>query len=343
MNILVTSYAYAPSVGGIETVTDLMARAFAERGHGVEVVTHTPGETPADTPFPVLRRPGPAALWRATRRADVVWQNNVALHYLWAPLLMGRPTGVTLQCAVFPEYPRKTLRTRLKARLLKRCRLFAISRYVLNDLDAPHEIVGNPFDAAFAKPDAGIRKDRELAFVGRLVSDKGADLLLDALAALETRGLRPECTFIGDGPERSALERRAADLGLAGRARFTGFLRGRALHAELARHRILVVPSRWKEPFGIVALEGIAAGCAVVGSSGGGLGEAIGPCGRTFANNDADALTGTLRELLENPAEVDACVARGTEHLGRFSVERLCDRYLDAFAEMIRAKQSDAL
>ena len=58
--------------------------------------------------------------------------------------------------------------------------------------------------------------------------------------------------------------------------------------------------SRWAEPFGIVALEGIACGCAVVGTALGGLPEAIGPCGLTVPNADTSAMGRALRSLLED-------------------------------------------
>ena len=81
---------------------------------------------------------------------------------------------------------------------------------------------------------------------------------------------------------------------------FTGVKRGSDLARFVARHRVMAVPSRWAEPFGIVALEGIACGCVVVGTSLGGLPEAIGPCGVTVPNADTSAMARALRLLLED-------------------------------------------
>jgi len=334
VKILATSYAYAPSVGGIETVTDLLAHGFAERGHEVRIVTHTAETDPTGDDFPVFRRPSPTELWKATSWADVVWQNNIALHYLWAPLLQRKPAAVTLACAVFPDFPKKDWRVRLKAALLKRCHVFAISRYVLKGLDVDYDLVGNPFDAGFAGDGRALPRDRDIVFLGRLVSDKGADLLLEALADLKNEALVPTCTIIGDGPERAKLEGMAAELQLGKQVRFTGYLRGEALYGELSRHRIMAVPSRWNEPFGVVALEGIAAGCAVAGSSGGGLPDAIGPCGLTFANNDRKALADALGSLLREPEQIRRCREQAPTHLERFSVDAVTERYLSAFRKL---------
>ncbi|WP_269526525.1 glycosyltransferase family 4 protein [Coraliomargarita parva] len=339
MKILVTSYVYPPSVGGIETVSELMARAFAQSGHSVEVLTETKETSPDGEPFPVHRAPGWRQIWSAVARADVVWQNNISLKYLWACLLLQKPTAVTLACAVHPDYPVKRWRERIKAHLLQYCRIFAISRYVMSDMPWAFELIGNPYDDSIRSSVSGVSKDRDIVFLGRLVSDKGGDLLLDALAQLKAKGYEPSCTIIGDGPERGEMEAQVDRLQLQANVHFTGFLRGRELHRELARHRIMAVPSRWKEPFGVVALEGIAAGCVVVGSSGGGLVDAIGPCGLTFANNDSGALTAQLEQLLGKPEQLQLYTGAANVHLRQFSIERQCERYLGTFKHMLREDQ----
>jgi glycogen(starch) synthase len=103
---------------------------------------------------------------------------------------------------------------------------------------------------------------------------------------------------IGEGPCRNDLEERVRKLGLADQVEFLGAIVGEPLVNILNRHKILVVPSSWNEPFGIVALEGIACGCMVIGSSGGGLPEAIGPCG------DYVLLTATVANL---PMQLNPC------------------------------------
>lgn len=96
----------------------------------------------------------------------------------------------------------------------------------------------------------------------------------------------------------------------------------------LNQHRVLVVPSRYHEPFGIVALEGIACGCLVVGSSGGGLKKAIGPCGLTFPNGDAEALAAVLVTVLKDP-EIAGSLLRGApEHLAAHGTEATALAYV---------------
>jgi glycogen(starch) synthase len=84
---------------------------------------------------------------------------------------------------------------------------------------------------------------------------------------------------------------------------------------------IVVVPSLWPEPFGIVAREGIACGCVVVGSALGRLPDAIGPCGVAFLNGNHVALAGRLTELLRSPQQIAALRARAAAHLARHTAD----------------------
>ncbi len=177
----------------------------------------------------------------------------------------------------------------------------------------------------------GVARDKDLVFLGRLVSDKGADLLLDALANLKTRGLAPRLTIIGRGPEEPNLRRQAAELGITDQVEFAGLQTGEDLARALNAHKILVVPSRWQEPFGIVALEGIACGCVVIGSEGGGLKDAIGPCGVTFPNGDVERLADALASLLAHPERLADYRASAASHLARHKKADVARAYLEVF------------
>jgi glycosyltransferase involved in cell wall biosynthesis len=154
------------------------------------------------------------------------------------------------------------------------------------------------------------------------------DVLLDALTLLAAEGLRPGLAMVGDGPERTRLESQARRLGIAGQVDFLGTRTGEELVAVLNRHRILVAPSRYNEPFGIVALEGIACGCVAVGSAGGGLKDAIGPCGETFRNGDATDLARILDRLLRHPETHENYLRHAEAHLAAHTTERAAAAYL---------------
>jgi glycosyltransferase involved in cell wall biosynthesis len=147
-----------------------------------------------------------------------------------------------------------------------------------------------------------------LAAVGRLVPEKGFDVLLDALLRLDARGIETSLDVLGDGPGRDALVARAAPLG--GRVRFLGARTRDEIAATLAGVHALVVPSR-REGLGMVVLEALAVGCPVVVSRTGGLVDVVeeGVDGLFVPVGDAGALADTLTRL-PLPAPRGAAVAR---------------------------------
>lgn len=195
------------------------------------------------------------------------------------------------------------------------------------DLRARVVTVRNGVDLAqFALPRPPRGGPLRVAYVGRVIPDKGVHVLLDAVASLRRRDL--ELTVVGrpgfaaDAPlteyERG-LRRRAAET--VSPVRFTSFVPRAGLAAILARTDVVVVPSIWDEPFGLTALEGMAAGAAVVASSAGGLPEAVGDAGFLVAPGDRDGLSVILAALADDEAALTAAASRAREHVGRCTWE----------------------
>jgi glycogen(starch) synthase len=346
MRILIGSPAFLPKVGGLELNTAHLAGQLHQAGHEVTVLTTTAARGKEGAPFRVVRRPSPAEILRWTRWCDVFYQANVSLRGLWPLLLVRRPWVVSHHSWYCRTEGRIAWQDRLKRWLLRfAASSIAVSQAVADDLSTPSVVIPNAYrDDLFRRlPD--VERTGDLAFLGRLVTDKGVDILLDALALLAAEGLRPRLTVIGDGPEAPRLQEQAARLGLGDQLDFLGARRGEELVRLLNRHRILVVPSRYNEPFGIVALEGIACGCVVVGSEGGGLKSAIGPCGDTFHNGDAADLARALGRRLRRP-ELDAeSLRHAGDHLAGHSSERVTAVYLreiEGAARRRRGRRSGA-
>jgi len=329
LKIVASSHAFAPMRGGLETASRLLAEEFARRGHEVTVVTQTPAGAEREAfPYAVVRRPSVGALWRLLSDADVVWHNHISLRTGWPHLLgLRKPWVVTHQTWI----PRGSLASAVKFRALARARSVAISGPVAASLPVPSEIIPNPYDDRVFFPDPAVVRDGEIAAVGRLVSDKGFDLLLRALGLLRRAGRVVGLTLAGSGPEEEALRVLAREEGIEGQVVFAGAQAPEGLAALLRRHRVLAVPSRWAEPFGIVALEGIACGCVVVASNGGGLPEAVGPCGLLFPNGDVPGLAAALGTALDSRA--DAAVWEA--HAARFTRERIGGAYLGLFEKVL--------
>lgn len=335
MKLLISSHRFPPDVGGIETVSLVLAQEFVRSGHEVRLVTQTPDRNSFDFGFEVIRRPQARHLLQLMHWCDLYFQNNISLQTLWPLLAIRRPWVVTHQTWLHDTKGKATLASRLKRWLLRYGNCISISEALAKHTQVPSVVIGNPFQAGMFRVMPEIDRDRDLVFLGRLVSDKGVDLLIDALALLQLEQLRPKVTIVGAGPEADPLKAQVQQLGLQNQVEFVGAKTGDELVRCLNRHTIVTIPSRWAEPFGIVALEGIACGCVAVGSEAGGLKDAIGPCGVTFPNGDAAALARQLAHLLRHPESHSQYRERAPDHLARHRSDRVVQAYLQVFEEAL--------
>jgi glycogen synthase len=334
VRILAISRNFLPNLGGLETAADALTRAWAEAGHEVVLATETPGEETRRSGVAILRRPAPGALLAATRRAEIVWHNHLSLRAAWTHAIAPRPWVVTHQGWIRGADGGLGPMHRLKRSVARRAHAVAISKAIADDLPMAATVIPNPYrDRLFRNLDRP--RPFVLAFLGRFVSDKGAGLLIDALARLKSAGRVPALLMIGEGPEGVSLRALAARLGVANQVEFAGPLRDEAVVEALNAAEILVVPSLYREPFGIVALEGIACGCAIVASAGGGLPEAVGPCGLTFPNGDAQALSAAIGALVDSEDRRRALRAGAAAHLAGFTAAAVAQRYLSLFQSVI--------
>jgi len=122
--------------------------------------------------------------------------------------------------------------------------------------------------AKLALPDEKI-----VMFVGRFVREKGIQVLLNAASVILAQEPNTKFMIVGGG-QRERLERFVEWAGLKEKVLFTGFMANRSLHQLYRVADVAVFPSLY-EPFGIVALEGMAAGAPVVASDAGGLPEVV--------------------------------------------------------------------
>jgi glycosyltransferase involved in cell wall biosynthesis len=329
VNILFCSVPFHPSIGGIETVSALLADRFHRAGHRVVLVTQSPAESAECDAFEVVRRPSAARLFALVRQADVVFHNNISLRFAWPQLLLRRPWVVAHHTWI----PHAGTAARLKRAVLSRASNIAISRAIAHSLPVASTIVPNPYADELFTRDAHTPRRGDLVFVGRLVSDKGVDRLVAALKLLAERGVRAGLTIVGDGLQAVELRQQAAAIGIADSVRFVGWQVGAELVATLNQHRVLVVPSVWQEPFGVVVLEGLACGCVPLVTRSGGLPDAVGDCGMVVARDDPAALADGIQALLANPGLQEDCRARAPAHLARHTPDRVARDYLQVLSD----------
>jgi glycosyltransferase involved in cell wall biosynthesis len=330
VKILFSSHFFPPGIGGIEEVGGILAHEFATRGHEVIVVTRTmAGKW---FPFEVRRRPSLSELPGLTRWSDVVFHNNVSLRTAWPLAAIRRPWVVAHHTWISRTDGRLAAVDRMKLRVVRGATNVAVSGAIaakLGGFGIKSRVVPNPYrDDVFRRTNMGARAG-DVMFLGRLVSDKGVDLLIEALGMAKARA-----TIVGDGPERGALEAQARRLGVE--VTFTGVKRDAELVELLNQHRVLVVPSRWEEPFGVVALEAMACGCVPVVARAGGLPEAVGEAGATFERGDARGLAECLGELLGGDARLEDLRRRAPGHLEWHRSAAVAARYIEVLEEAAR-------
>ncbi len=146
------------------------------------------------------------------------------------------------------------------------------------------------------------RDERPLLFTpARLtLPDKGIDYLLTALGKLQGRA---KLLVAGDGPARAWLEEKARDEGLEGDVHFSGWLDPAELETLYTQASIVIFPSVWDEPFGLVGLEAMAHSKPVVAFDVGGVSDWLvhGETGLLCERRDAHALARATASLLDAP------------------------------------------
>jgi len=137
--------------------------------------------------------------------------------------------------------------------------------------------------------------------VAKLYPRKGIDVLLESISKLGTRTQDLCFAIAGDGPEEQVLQQRARDLGIEERVVFLGEIENKDIPALLKECEFFVLPSR-SEPFGIVFLEAMTFGKAIVATNVGGIPEFVvdGFNGLLVPSEDSDALAETIELCIEN-------------------------------------------
>ncbi len=170
---------------------------------------------------------------------------------------------------------------------------------------------------------------RRVGFVGRLVPEKGAHLAVAAFAEALS-DLDASLELVGGGPEERKLRELARRLGVGPRVVFAGPVSQEEALERIRSFDVLLVPSlatrRWKEQFGRVAAQALAAGTAVVASDSGSLAEVLDGCGELAREGDVGDLAEKLGRLLRDPERRLELAARGRARAeAEFSWERIAD------------------
>jgi len=180
-------------------------------------------------------------------------------------------------------------------------------------------------DPEIYKPNGGEKGERlfTIGYIGRLVEEKGVDLLLYALSGLPGEW---RLRILGSGPQKGRLQNLVQELGLKERVAFDPPIPSPGMPDYYQGLDLLVLPSRtrphWKEQFGRVLIEAMATEVPVVGSDSGEIPHVIGDAGLIFPEDNALALRETIEKIMGDE--------RLRQRLARAGRERVVKRYTQA-------------
>lgn len=176
-------------------------------------------------------------------------------------------------------------------------------------------------DAAVLRKELGLADKKVIVSVGRLVHRKGQDILIEALPEIRRSEPRAHILFVGEGPYRDYLQKRANELGLIQHITFIGRINYIDLPRYICVGDIFAMPSRSRlaglevEGLGIVYLEASSCGLAVIGGQSGGAPDAVidGETGFAVDGKSPSAVAAASITLLSQPERAFEMGSRGRE------------------------------
>ena len=262
--------------------------------------------------------PGPCLTAVSCTRAPMVGTFHAAgtsASYRWAGVVLARVAGrLGLRCAVSAE----------------------AAALAARHLGGDYDVVPNGVELArFAGAEPWPTQRPTVVFVGRHEPRKGLAVLLAALPGLPAD---VEVWVVGDGPETERLQKRSAG---DDRVRWLGRLDDDELVARLAGADVLCAPSLRGESFGMVLVEAMAAGTAIVASDLPGY-AAVARAGQEAVlvpAGDAEALGSALRRVLFEPDLAASLVVAGAARALELSTDRMAERYLERYEGVVRQRR----
>lgn len=342
--------------GGVQSQVLALARALRHRGHSVRVLAPCDGPppdagvTPLGLSLPASANgsiapvaPDPSAQLRVIRAMRDEAFDVIHLHEPIAPgptitALLTRPAPLigtfhaAGRCLTYELIP-KAVRF-LARRLDDRVAVSEDARKLaMKYLAGEYHILFNGVEVNRYRNSPAYKSDRPTVFfVGRHEQRKGLHVLLEAVKLLPTD---TRVWIAGDGPETRTLKTQYSH---DPRLEWLGPIDETEKIARLRGADVFCAPSLFGESFGIVLLEGMAAGTPVVASDIGGYANAArqGRDAILFRTGDHQALATAIRQLLQDQEKVDALVSSANQRAEEFSMDRLADLYIARYAALTR-------
>ena len=176
-----------------------------------------------------------------------------------------------------------------------------------------------------------------LLFVGRLMEYKGLRPLLKAMLLARQQEMELFLEVVGEGPEREYIESFIEKHQMGRQIQFSGYLKDPSL--AYRRSDILIVPSTWEEPFGLVSVEAQAHYLPCIYSNRGGLPETQvdGETGRMLESVTPEEIVAAVRHLQSDRTAFEQMRFKARENAQRFSMKQMVENYVELYRSMLGA------
>ncbi|MCO6452452.1 MAG: glycosyltransferase family 4 protein [Caldilineales bacterium] len=366
MKLLYWTDFFLPVIGGIERLSQQVLPRLAARGFEPFVLTtHHDASLPihdeyegipiyrlpfqsglkSDNPLQVLTVVRQVARFKRELQPDLIHMHlggPIAFYQVRTQSAWQAPLLVTLHITVHskltsPENP-------LGQVLRQADHVVGVSQAVLDaamngisEFEGKLSVIHNGVTAPSEGFSAPSLHKPTLLCIGRLVREKGFDVMVAAMPAILAR--RPDAYLViaGDGPERVQLEEQARALGVDHAIQFNGWVDENQRQALMREATMVVMPSRWQEAFSLVVLEAAWMGRAVIATRMGGLPEAVqdGKTGLIIESENSFAIAEAVLSLLAEPERIRA-MSRAARNLAQasFGIERYIEDYSALYRQL---------
>jgi glycogen(starch) synthase len=369
MKVLYWTELFCPHVGGVEVLSKQFLHALQGRGYEfVVVASHSGINLPDETDLDGIRVyryhfqralahrniqevgdiAGKVSLLKQTFRPDLIHVNSsqpsIFFHKItsaWFPA----PTLFTVH-----EPPiRASSRDTLLGQILHSSQwvtgvseaMLLLARQLAPEIATRSSVIYNGLEMPSLQPAPLSFDAPRLLCIGRIITEKGFDLAIDALSHILHRKPTARLVIAGDGPVRSSLEQRAVELGLTDAVEFVGWKPPEAIPELINTATVVLVPSRWCEPFGLVALQAAQMARPVVATRVGGLPEVVvhRETGLLAERENSREIAEHVLFLLQHP-EVATQMGRSARARARdlFSIDRLANDYDALYQRLTRTQ-----
>ncbi len=334
MKIVIFSSTFLPNIGGLENIMAGLASNWVTKKNQVTLYTKTSEDLNSKviSNYKIIRNSKLLTLFNEVKNADIFVEANISLKTCLVGIFFFKKWVVIHHV---PYSHQMSIQSFLKNSITWISKNISVSKYVSQTLFGKSIVIHNFYNPIYRELSLQ-RTKNSLLFVGRLVSDKGVMLLLNAILPILKIYPTVHLTIAGDGVEKISLVDFVQKNNLQGVVSFCGSQSPEILCSMYNQHEIVVIPSIWEEPFGIVALEALACGALVVYASGGGLSEAVDEDCILFQRGDVDSLQNALINALGKSRNEQINNGIKKKHLDFFSIDHIADTYLSCFKTILK-------